>query len=146
MITLKLERLEYICKTLPALLKKINETDFAYQQNPGKWSKKQILGHLIDSATNNHQRWIRAQFETNPVISYDQNNWNKFSYYNEIPGIQLIEFWTSYNLQIAELIKRIPHEGLLRSCITGGEPVTLEWLFNDYVDHLEHHLKQITDY
>jgi len=145
MISEKLTRLKYLCQTIPPLLAQINEAGFSAQL-PGKWSKKQILGHLIDSATNNHHRWIRAQFENISVISYDQNKWNEFSYYNEMPVQQLISFWTAYNLQIAELIKVIPSENLQKQCNTGSQQVTLEWLFNDYIDHLEHHLKQLADY
>lgn len=146
MILENLTRLEYLCSTIPALLNQLNENDFSSKPLPGKWSKKEVIGHLIDSATNNHHRWVRAQFEDVPVVSYDQNKWNEFSYYNEMPAQQVISFWTAYNLQIAALIRLMPRKNLQRLCGTGNQPVTLEWLFIDYVSHLEHHLKQIIDY
>lgn len=146
MLLENLTRLEYLCNTIPALLNQLNENDFSSKPAPGKWSKKEVMGHLIDSATNNHHRWVRAQFEDVPVVSYDQNKWNEFSYYNEMPTHQVISFWTAYNLQIAALIRLIPQQNLQRLCGTSGQPVTLEWLFIDYVSHLEHHLKQIIDY
>ncbi|MGQ0827780.1 MAG: hypothetical protein ACT4ON_05245 [Bacteroidota bacterium] len=84
MTTEPLNRLQHLCDTIPGLLSKIPENDFTNKPRPGKWSKKEILGHLIDSATNNHQRFVRAQFENIPQISYDQNNWNACSRYNQI--------------------------------------------------------------
>ena len=139
-----IERFENLCNTVPTLLSDISEAAFNLKPAQEKWSKKEILGHLIDSATNNHHRLIRAQFENVPIISYDQNKWNKFSYYQQIQANQLIRFWTSYNLQLLELFKLIPANLLKRECNTGGaNNVTIEWIFNDYVSHLEHHLGQI---
>jgi hypothetical protein len=140
-------RLEYLCVIIPPLLVKIPEEAFSYKLSPEKWSKKEILGHLIDSATNNHHRFVRSQFENTPLITYDQNNWNRFSYHNQLKGEHLIAFWTLYNLHLIELMKQIPEADLKKECNTGGEAtVTIEWLFNDYVKHHEHHLKQITEY
>ncbi len=108
MIEKSIQRLQYLCTTLPALLSKIEENDFSHKPSSNKWSKKEILGHLIDSATNNHQRFIRVQFEYVPTISYDQNNWNSHTHYNQIDSKQLISFWTAYNRQLIEIIKLIP--------------------------------------
>ena len=116
------------------------------KQLPTKWSKKQILGHLIDSATNNHQRLVRGQFETNPEITYDQNKWNEFSFYQEMESQQIIKFWIIYNAQLLEIIKRIPSDSLKNQIKVGVNSLTLEFLIVDYVEHLEHHLKQIIDY
>lgn len=140
-------RLRYLTTIIPAKLVAIDEAVFSFKPAPGKWSKKEILGHLIDSATNNHQRFIRAQYEDVPHISYDQNKWNELSKYNAMDSHHLIEFWTLYNNHLVELINRIPKENLARECNTGGsKPVTLLWLIDDYVRHLEHHLKQLVDY
>ena len=140
------DRLENLCKTMPTLLHNISDAEFNYKPTPDKWSKKQILGHLIDSATNNHQRFIRSQFEYVPIISYDQNKWNVFNYYQQIKVGQLIIFWASYNLQLVALYKLIPSANLKNECNTGEQNnVTIEWLFNDYVSHLEHHLQKILE-
>jgi hypothetical protein len=147
MIADAVNRLQYLCKIIPPLLTQISQEDFSHKPSPEKWSKKEILGHLIDSATNNHQRFIRCQFENVPSISYDQNTWNTCSHHNRIDGKHLIKFWTLYNLHIIELMKQIPEEDLKKECNTGGENnVTIEWLFNDYVKHHEHHLRQIIEY
>ena len=144
MIANSILKLHNLCETIPALLRDISETDFSFKPQKDKWSKKEILGHLIDSATNNHHRFIRAQFEQIPVITYDQNKWNQYNYYEQIKAEQLIHFWTAYNLQLLELVKLIPETNLKSMCNTGRQiDVSIEWLFNDYVSHLEHHLEKI---
>jgi hypothetical protein len=147
MIEQSIERLDQILKTVPGLLTEIPETEFSYKPELTKWSKKEILGHLIDSATNNHQRFVRGQFEEGPAIKYDQNKWNEFSFHQLIESRQLISFWTTYNKQLLEIINRIPKNNLARQVKIGDNFLTLEFLIVDYVQHLEHHLNQIiTDY
>ncbi|MDX1935962.1 MAG: DinB family protein [Flavihumibacter sp.] len=146
MTTDAINRLEYLCNTIPALLTSIHNDTFSEKVSPDKWSKKEIIGHLIDSATNNHQRFVRVQFEDSPRIAYDQNRWNKYNFYQQIDGQQIIDFWTAYNRQILELIRRIPNENLKLVCRVGDSFLTLDFLINDYVEHLEHHLKQVVSY
>lgn len=142
-----LERLAYLCNAIPLLLAELSESELSYKPLVDKWSKKEILGHLVDSATCNHQRFVRAQFETLPTIVYDQNNWNSFSHYQLMDSKQLILFWGAYNRHLVELIRLMTPENLERRCITGGgEQHTIAWLFNDYVAHLEYHLQQIRHY
>ena len=112
-----------------------------------KWSLREIMGHLIDSASNNHQRFVRIQFEDVPSITYNQDNWNNHSYHNQVDSKYLIKFWELYNLHLAELIKLIPEKNFVRECNVGKEQnVTLQWLVEDYVRHLEHHLRQLVNY
>ncbi|MEO6901767.1 MAG: DinB family protein [Bacteroidia bacterium] len=139
-------RLEYLTNTIPQLLMEIEEDNFSLKPSPSKWSKKEIIGHLIDSATNNHQRFVRGQFEHYPEIKYDQNKWNEFNFYQQINGQQIISFWVVYNKQLIEIMKRIPKENLAREIKVGGNNLTLEYLIIDYVKHLEHHLKQVVEY
>jgi hypothetical protein len=139
-----IQRLEYICDTLPEQLAQISEKDFSWRPAPGKWSKKEILGHLIDSANNNHQRFVRGQFQSAPAISYEQNNWVSNNHYQEMTGEVIINLWSAYNRFLVSLMRRIPEENLKRTCVSDGtREVTLEWLMVDYVRHLEHHLAQI---
>lgn len=146
MIEQTIKRLEYLTEIIPNLLYEIGEENFSFKISEEKWSKKEIIGHLIDSATNNHQRFVRGQFESNPEISYNQNKWNEFSFYQQIEAEQIISFWTIYNKQIIEIIKRIPKENLEKQIKIGNNILTLEFLIFDYVEHLEHHLKQIIEY
>ena len=144
MTTNAIDRLEYLCNTIPELLTSIDDKMFSEKTREDKWSKKEILGHLIDSATNNHQRFVRAQFEDMPNIVYDQNKWNQYNFYQQIDLKQIISFWTVYNRQLLQLIKQIPKESLQLECLAGDTLMTLECLINDYAKHLEHHLQQIT--
>lgn len=146
MIEESINRLSYIIHEAPKLLMGIGEKKMLLKPSIDKWSKKEILGHLIDSATNNHQRFVRAQFEMNPEIVYDQNLWNKFNFYQEIDSIQIINFWTIYNKQILEIIKRISPENLKKQVKINDNLLPIDFLIVDYVEHLEHHLKQLIDY
>lgn len=146
MVAQAIERLEYLTKIIPPLLAEIKEADFSAKPLPNKWSKKEIIGHLIDSATNNHQRFVRGQFEDIPAIRYDQNKWNEFSFYQQRDSQQLISFWKIYNEQLVEIMKRISNENLMKKIKIVESEFTLEFIINDYVVHLEHHLKQVIKY
>lgn len=101
------------------------------------------MGHLIDSAANNHQRFVSAQFKNKPAIVYDQNKWNTFNFYQQISIQQIIFFRTIYNRQLIELIRHIPKANLQLECRVGEKLLTLDFLIINYVEHLEHHLKQV---
>lgn len=146
MIEKTINRLNFIIDKVPNILSEISEENMTLKPFPNKWSKKEIIGHLIDSATNNHQRFVRGQFEHNPEIRYDQNKWNEFSFYQEIASNQIISFWTIYNRQLLEIISRISTNNLKNQINVGDKSLTIEFLIVDYVEHLEHHLKQIIDY
>ncbi len=145
MLTTTIERLEYLVDTLPDKMMQMAEKTFSYKVSPEKWSKKEIVGHLIDSAANNHQRFVRVQFEDIPAIRYDQNNWNFYSYYQDMDSKHVVHTWEMYNRHLLELIKRIPESLLSRLCQT-EQKVTLHWLIEDYIVHMEHHLHQVIDY
>lgn len=103
-----------------------------------------MLGHLVDSAANNHQRFVRAQHGDQTPIGYDGDEWVKVQQYDDVPVNNLIGLWAFYNLHIAHVIANIPKEkydALFRA--DEPEPQTLEWLVQDYIRHLAHHLKQI---
>ena len=144
MIKAALKRLEYLCTIIPKLLSEIEEPNFSFKVAPEKWSKKEIIGHLIDSATNNHHRFVQIQFESQLLTPYDQNKWNKSNFYQQIEGNQIIDFWTIYNKHLIEIIKNITPENLLKEfrCID-NKRCTLSFLITDYVEHLEHHLRQV---
>lgn len=147
MIKKSLNRLSFLLDVLPQRLSTIPESEFSKKPAPEKWSRKEILGHLVDSAVNNHCRFIRSQYEQVPHIVYDQDAWNSLNHYNDLGSGQLISFWTMYNQHILFVMQHIDGDGLKKLCNSGGkEPFTLQYLFDDYVVHLEHHLRQIVDY
>jgi len=147
MIEKAIARLQFLCDTIPPLLNAMDAQAFSAKPAPGKWSKKEVIGHLIDSAANNHHRFVRGQFEDMPFIRYDQNKWNEHNYYQQMDKAQVIAFWTIYNKQLLELIKRIPNNKLSNKVRTEGENgLTLQFLIEDYVVHMEHHLRQVVSY
>lgn len=136
--------LEFLVETIPAQLRQYTSEEFSRIPAPGKWSRKQIIGHLIDSATNNHHRFVRAQFEESPSILYDQEKWNVHGYYQNLEGEDVIAFWEAYNRFLLQLVKSIPPSQLERVCtMEDGSQRSIAWLFDDYVRHMEHHLQQL---
>ena len=112
---------------------------------PGKWVRQEILGHLIDSAANNHQRFVRAQYD-DPYVgpSYDQLAWVAANAYLQRPWSELVELWAAMNRHLAHVIESARREKLGTTCVIGqNAPATLEWVMRDYVRHLRHHLDQI---
>jgi hypothetical protein len=113
----------------------------------GAWTRLEILGHLIDSARNNHERVARAVADGElDWPGYDQDAMVRVHRYGlASPGF-LVTVWEAQNLALARLVGLIPEERVGAMCRIGdGEPVTLEFLVHDYVAHLQHHLRQILD-
>ena len=125
----------------------LSEAMVTHRSAPDRWTIKEVLGHLIDSAANNHQRFVRAQFVSELVFpKYEQNEWVQSQKYNAVEWQELIEFWRRYNLHLAHIIRNIAPEALGVRCRIGDyEPVSLLFLTEDYVAHLKHHLAKIEE-
>lgn len=117
--------------------------EFDYKPSENQWSKKEILGHLIDSASHNHHRIIRAQFEESPKILYQQNDWCHYGSYQSMKTTHLIEFWGMYNKHLILLVLALPVTSLKRKVSFENISMSIEELISDYIKHLEHHLNQI---
>lgn len=130
-----------------AALKQIDNADAASTPGAGRWSKKQIVGHLLDSAVNNHQRFVRAQQQQSGEFvfpGYAQNLWVDAQAYESSSWAELIELWRLYNRHLAHVIRNVQPEKLDVMCRIGEyEPVRLGFLIEDYLKHLRHHLTQI---
>ncbi|HLK47749.1 MAG TPA: DinB family protein [Bryobacteraceae bacterium] len=126
-------------------LQKITEHQAGERPAPGKWSQKEELGHLVDSASNNHQRFVRASAEPNyRGPGYQQDIWVATHGYQEMAWADLLEFWKRYNLFLARLVRRLPDKAMPHPCVVGeSRPVTLQFLIEDYVLHMQHHLDHI---
>ena len=122
---------------------------------PGKWSRKEIVGHLIDSAANNHARFVRGQLQDDLVFDgYDQAGWVEVQRYRERSWTDLVGLWQAYNLHIASVMEtaapsvvarpRARHnlDRVAMNGVSAAEPVTLDYFMRDYVAHLKHHLRQ----
>jgi hypothetical protein len=120
------------------------------------WSSKQIVGHLIDSAANNHRRFVLAQLKDDLIFEgYAQEDWVRAQGYDSEPWSQLVDLWRAYNLHLVHVMASAPEEVLRRPrashsldkiashTFEASQPATLEYLMRDYIDHLKHHLAQI---
>jgi hypothetical protein len=139
------KRLDHILLEIPSRLGRISEERSTHRRAPGKWSKKEELGHLVDSAANNHQRFVRMQIENNiPLQQYRQQEWVTIQRYHSISWTEIVKFWEVYNSHLLHIMRHVDETKLGN---TGTFPEygtqTLEFILNDYVDHLEHHLKSI---
>ncbi|GAB3276092.1 hypothetical protein GCM10027347_49700 [Larkinella harenae] len=143
--TESLEQLRAYLTELPERLGRFSEEELTAHA-PGKWSRKQILGHLIDSALNNLKRFTDAQFAPSPfmVQRYDQNQSVRYNRYQELPIKHLLLYWRSINQQIVYVTEAISSDALQKPVLPPDavETVPLSWLIIDYVAHLNHHFKQ----
>ena len=122
------------------------DAEFERKPAPGKWSKKEIVGHLIDSAQNNLRRFIVGQYEsTPPKIVYDQDFWVLANGYQHAKKDEVILFWRLINERICNILKNMPTANYTKECDTGKDKEQLRsliWLADDYVKHMKHHLNQ----
>src|SRR5580693_4667885 len=123
-------------------LHEISESESIQPILPGGWSRKQIIGHLIDSASNNHQRFVRATLQTSlDFPGYDQDGNVRVQGIQEVDWLLLVGLWAAYNRYLAHVIAQLPASKLETVCRIGSnEPVTLAFLARDYLTHLAHHL------
>src|SRR2546425_11883539 len=138
-----------------AKLRAISDAMAAEPRAPGKWSRREIIGHLIDSASNNHGRFVRAQLQDEMVFAgYDQDAWVRIQRYQDRPWAELVELWQRFNHQIAAVMETADPGALARprtrhnldrlawQPVSATQSTTLEFFMRDYVDHLKHHLRQ----
>ena len=139
-----------------ARLSDMSETESRRKNSSEDWSPAEVLGHLIDSAANNHQRFVRAQFTDDLLFSgYEQERWVSSQKYSDESWPDVIQLWSSYNLHLLHVVSVIPEDVLTKArsphtldqiefkLVDKNTPATLEYLIRDYVDHLRHHLDQI---
>jgi len=137
-------------------LEKLSDEESARSPAPGKWCPREIIGHLIDSASNNHQRFVRAQFKDDLIFQgYEQDKWVSVQQYREAPWSELIALWELFNLHLARVMEIVPNDERVRprarhnldelawKPVPRDEPATLDYFMRDYVGHLRHHLAQI---
>lgn len=134
-----------IDEALP-LLREVEARAASVRSGAGRWSKKEILGHLVDSAMNNLHRFVRASLDGALAFpGYAQDDWVALQGYQDVEWASLIDLWSTSNRHVARVMRRVPDAALSVSCTIGdGAPVTLRFLMEDYIAHLQHHMKQLT--
>jgi hypothetical protein len=135
---------ETVLKAKPKL-QTISPVESRVKPGLGEWSKQEILGHLIDSALNNHQRFVRGGYNAAADFPpYQQERWVELQGYNERDWGELIELWVMVNLHLCAVMDRLPEETFENKCGIGREePVTLRYVMDDYLRHMNMHLGQI---
>ena len=137
-------------------LRAITDADSARRPAPGKWSPREIIGHLIDSASNNHQRFVRTALQDEMIFAgYDQEAWVDLQRYQDTAWAELLTLWSAFNSHLATVMAAVPTEARMRvrarhnlDEIASHPPpraelATLDYFMNDYVAHLEQHLRQL---
>ncbi len=150
------ERLSRVVDRAQPALTQIQDAESARPLATGKWSARQVLGHLVDSASNNHARFVIAQGRADLSFSgYEQEDWVERQHYQTTPWADLVELWTALNRHLVRVMavvddeerlrERVPHtlDTMAWRPVAADHPATLEYLMVDYIDHLEHHLRQI---
>jgi hypothetical protein len=140
-----IEDLQQAVDEAAAEFARFTDADTSAPQAEGKWSRKQLLGHLIDSAANNHQRFIRGQLDgPHAFPGYEQESWVERNGYADAAWSDLVALWQNYNHHLVRVLARIPPDKLNVRCTVGeGEPMTLGFIAEDYVRHLKHHVQQL---
>jgi hypothetical protein len=137
-------------------LEALTEDEASRSSAPGKWSPKEVIGHLIDSVSHNHQRFVRARFMDHlEFVGYEQDRWVAEQRYGAVPWIELVTLWRLYNLHLARVIGGTPAgvgesprtrhnlDEIAWKPVPRDRPTTLLYFMDDYVGHLKHHLKQV---
>ncbi len=138
---------DYVQRCAPCL-RRLSATEAVAPRGEGKWTKIEILGHLVDSAANNHHRFVRVQESSSEFAfpGYAQDQWVSTQGYAEADWNSVVSLWERYNLHLATVIDRIPSEHAETPCRIGDEPPqSLADLARDYVDHACHHIEQVVD-
>lgn len=141
------DELASLIRTAEPVLRSLTEETVSARPAPDRWTIKEVVGHLIDSAANNHQRFIRAQGTAELVFpKYEQNDWVRCQRYGEVDWATLLDLWSAYNRHLCHVIRCVDPKALEVRCLIGPyEPVTLQFLIEDYVVHLRHHLRKIAE-
>jgi hypothetical protein len=141
------DRLAHILEVTPTRLAGISDGDAAHRAAPDRWAPKEVLGHLIDSAGNNHQRFVRGQlFPSVDSPGYAQESWVAVQAYCAEPWVDMIALWLLFNRHLLHVMRHAREDALNTPISIDGEPpVPLASVMIDYVRHLEHHLAQILD-
>jgi hypothetical protein len=140
------EQLLFIVDSAEQKLRRVPDRETTCPVLRGGWSRKQVIGHLIDSASNNHQRFVRAAVQGSLEFpSYDQDENVRVQAHQDANWYLLVSLWAAYNRYLAHVIAHLPPGKLDVPCRIGSAAtVTLRFLATDYLSHLRHHLKQIS--
>lgn len=139
-----IQQLQSIIANYAGHLNKLTEEEWMHKPNAVKWSKKEVLGHLIDSAQNNIRRFVVTRYDDKPKIIYAQDIWVAAANYQNYLITDLLTLWILLNKHLSIVLKNIPR-GVEENLCDTGEMRSIIWLAEDYNKHLLHHLHQLLD-
>ena len=142
------ETATYLRETLTTIVPMLttkSDAEASVRPQPTKWSPKEIIGHLIDSACNNHQKFVRTIAQPHcDFVGYKQDIWVENQHYSERSWSELLALWQAYNLHLAHIIEHTPDAALRHTIsVEGVGPFSLGFIMPNYVEHLKHHIRQI---
>jgi len=137
------ERLSRVLRSAMPWLVTLSNADSSVPEREGKWSAKQVIGHLTDSAVNNLSRIVRLQIASESLPGYDQNAWVFLQHYREREWAEVLALWFALNEHLVWSIRHIPQSSLSNVGAVDGTPLTLGFLIEDYIAHLQHHLRTL---
>lgn len=140
-------KLQQLLKTTQQQVQQFSDSEMSHKPSPQTWSKKEILGHLVDSALHNLRRFVAAHYMEMPfaITAYEQDALVAANHYQELSTDHIIRLWCALNEHIIKVVSRLSPEQLADEVINPDEFkfLSVEQLFNDYVIHMEHHLKKV---
>jgi hypothetical protein len=138
------ERLAAVVRGAMPWFASLSDADACRPEREGKWSTKQVVGHLTDSAVNNLARIVRMQLEPGQHLTgYDQMSWVRVQHYAEREWPEVLGLWFALNEHVIWTIAHVEKRYLANYGVVEGDPMTLGFLIEDYVAHMEHHLRAL---
>jgi hypothetical protein len=137
------QRLANTIRSAVPWLVTLSNADASLPEREGKWSAKEVIGHLTDSATNNLARIVRMQIASEDMPGYAQESWVNLQHYREREWAEVLALWFALNEHIVWIIRHIPQASLANHATIAGSPITLGFLIEDYIAHMQHHLRNM---
>jgi heme-degrading monooxygenase HmoA len=138
------EQLAAVVRQSLPWLQSLTEATASRPEKTGTWSAKEVMGHLTDSAVNNLARIVRLQIEADPTLpGYEQTSWVTLQHYADREWTKILAVWATLNEHIAWTISHVDKADLANKGTVAGGILTLGFLIEDYIAHMEHHLRAL---
>jgi hypothetical protein len=135
-------RLEGVVTAAMVWLSALSDAKASAPESAGKWNAKQVIGHLTDSAVNNLGRIVRIQIASGMTLpGYEQEEWVTLQHYAEREWPKVLEVWAALNGHVAWTVAHVDKVKLGDKAEVAGSELTLGFLIEDYIAHIEHHMR-----